>query len=76
MCLLLVQAYPPHVAGGAPDATNAVFSDLTPDEWNVFMSGLLDCIDEGLADGHWRQNVKKGKGTHAMQNMGVSCPRF
>lgn len=71
-----MQAYPPHVAGGAPGATNAVFSELSSDEWEAFMSVLLECIDEGLTDGRWQQDVQKGKGTHAMQNMGVSCPRF
>ena len=64
------------MAGGAPGATNAVFSDLNSDEWSNFMSVLLECIEEGLADDRWRQEVKKGKGTHAMQNMGMSCPRF
>ncbi|KAL3138016.1 hypothetical protein ABBQ38_005252 [Trebouxia sp. C0009 RCD-2024] len=70
------RAYPPPVAGGAPSATNAVFSDMSDEEWGLFMAGLTKCIDEALQDERWRQDVKKGKGTHAMQNMGVSCPRF
>lgn len=64
------------MAGGAPSATNAVFSDMSDEEWRLFMVGLTKCIDEALQDERWRQDVKKGKGTHAMQNMGVSCPRF
>ena len=71
-----MQAYPPPVAGGAPSATNAVFSDMNAEEWGLFMAGLTEYIDEALLDERWRQDVKKGKGTHAMQNMGVSCPRF
>ena len=71
-----MQAYPPPVAGGAPSATNAVFSEMSSEHWDDFMLELIGFIDEGLKDGRWRQNVKKGKGTHAMQNMGVSCPRF
>ena len=72
----LVQAYPPPVAGGAPSATNTVFSDMNSEQWDDFMLELTHLIDLGLKDGRWRQDVKKGKGTHAMQNMGVSCPRF
>ena len=64
------------MAGGAPNATNTVFSDMSDDEWELFMAELTDCISEALQDDRWRQDVKKGKGTHAMQNMGVSCPRF
>ena len=75
-CHSVAQAYPPPVAGGAPGAANAVFSNMNKEEWDLFMSELTDCIDEALQDGQWRQDVKKGKGTHAMQNMGVSCPRF
>lgn len=70
------QAYPPAVAGGAPGAANAVFGNMSSEEWDLFMLELLDHIDEGLEDERWRQDVKKGRGTHAMQNMGVSCPRF
>ena len=33
-------------------------------------------VHEGLQDGRWKQEVQKGRGVHAMQNMGVSCPRF
>lgn len=72
----MVQAYPPPVAGGAPSATNAVFSNMNDEDWELFMARLTECIDEALRDDRWRQDVKKGKGTHAMQNMGVSCPRF
>lgn len=64
------------MAGGAPNATNTVFSDMDNEQWALFMAELTDLIDEGLEDERWRQDVKKGKGTHAMQNMGVSCPRF
>lgn len=71
-----LQAYPPAVAGGAPGAANAVFGNMSSEEWDLFMLELLDHIDEGLEDERWRQDVKKGRGTHAMQNMGVSCPRF
>ena len=49
---------------------------MSGEEWDFFMAELTDRIDEALADDRWRQDVKKGKGTHAMQNMGVSCPRF
>lgn len=72
----LVQAYPPPVAGGAPSATNSVFCDMNSEQWEEFMLALTHLIREGLKHGRWRQDVKKGKGTHAMQNMGVSCPRF
>ena len=72
----LVQAYPPPVAGGAPSATNTVFSHMNSEQWEMFMVELTVMINEGLDKGRWRQDVRKGKGTHAMQNMGVSCPRF
>lgn len=75
-CTAMVQAYPPPVAGGAPSATNTVFSDMNSEQWEDFMLELTHLIDEELKYGRWRQDVKKGKGTHAMQNMGVSCPRF
>ena len=64
------------MAGAAPGAANAVFSYMNKEEWDLFMTELLEHIDEALAKGRWNQDVKKGKGTHAMQNMGVSCPRF
>ncbi|KAA6423605.1 MAG: hypothetical protein FRX49_06665 [Trebouxia sp. A1-2] len=70
------RAYPPPVAGGAPGAANAVFSGLSSEEWELFMVELLDRIDGALEAGQWQQDVRKGRGTHAMQNMGVSCPRF
>ncbi|DBA78984.1 hypothetical protein WJX77_002706 [Trebouxia sp. C0004] len=70
------RAYPPPVAGGAPGAANAVFSGLNSEEWELFMVELLDRIDAALEAGQWQQDVRKGRGTHAMQNMGVSCPRF
>jgi len=71
-----LQAYPPPVAGGAPGAANAVFSNMNSEEWDLFMVELLDRIHEGLETDQWKQEVRKGRGTHAMQNMGVSCPRF
>ena len=49
---------------------------MNGEQWELFMAELLECIDDGLEEGRWRQEVKKGRGTHAMQNMGVSCPRF
>ena len=49
---------------------------MSSEEWDLFMAELLDVIQEGLEGGLWRQDVKKGRGTHAMQNMGASCPRF
>ena len=64
------------MAGTAPSATNTVFSDMNSEQWEDFMLEMTHLIDEGLKHGRWRQDVKKGKGTHAMQNMGVSCPRF
>ena len=76
MVMRCVQAYPPPVAGGAPGAANAVFSGLNSEEWELFMVELLDRIDGALEAGQWQQDVRKGRGTHAMQNMGVSCPRF
>ena len=67
-----LQVYPPHIEGGAPSATNAIFSDMDSQQWICFMDILTDLIEMALGQGKWRQSVASS----SSMPLGMSCPRF
>ncbi|KAK9856809.1 hypothetical protein WJX84_006171, partial [Apatococcus fuscideae] len=67
------QVYPPHIQGGAPSSTNAIFSDMDGQQWSCFMEILTDLIEGTLENGKWRQSSSTSSSS---MPVGMSCPRF
>ena len=71
--LVLLQVYPPHIEGGAPHSTNAIFSDMDSQQWSCFMEILTELIESALESGKWRQFAAKSSSS---MPLGMSCPKF
>lgn len=68
-----VSAYPPPIEGRKPEAVNALFSGLSPQQWSDFMQHLSCGIEAALACGQWRSDRRREQ---SGAPIGASCPRF
>lgn len=65
------QAYPPLVENRSHAVpASAVFSDLTPAQWDLFMEIVVAKVNAALREGTWAQAPSKGQGPL------MSCPKF
>lgn len=66
-------AYPPPIEGRKPEAVNALFSGLSPQQWSDFMNHLRGDIEVALQSGCWRSDRRREQ---SGVPIGASCPRF
>lgn len=68
------QVYPPPIEGAAPTQVNAVFSNITDEEWRTFMEAFSREVDEALCEERWVQDTRDTKAMRGAANMGTSAP--